>query len=56
MLVLHGLFIRSQIIWVSLDVLLHIVILPENNKRIHQLGEKEITSTHLVFFVQILEI
>ena len=46
MLVLHGLFIRSQTIWVTLDVLLHLVILPENNKIIHQLGEKEITLTH----------
>ena len=49
MLVLHGLFIGSQTMWVILGVLLHIVILPENNKRIHKIF-KEITLTHSVQF------
>ena len=54
MLVLHGLFIGSQTIWVTLDVLLHIVILPENNKRIHQVF-KEITLTHSVQFSSVTQ-
>ena len=54
MLVLHGLFIGSQTMWVTLDVLLHIVILPENKKRIHQIF-KEITLTHSVQFSSVTQ-
>lgn len=35
---LHGLFIGSWTIWVTLDILLQLVILIKNNKRMHQSG------------------
>lgn len=55
--ILHGLFIGSWTIWVTLDILLQLVILIKNSKMMHQSGgikkRKNIPLTHCFFIYKV---